>query len=105
MKRRREVRETIKMATPDPVKESEEMEGIGATVDRVIIFNIAMGKFDMFPVAGYPGGESLAATTGLNTEIPLTYNERLKDRTLNYSASTKVKARIFQRFERGKQTC
>ena len=88
---------------PDNVKKSEEHEGIGATVDRVVIFNVGMSKFDLFPVAGYPGGETLTATTGLNTEMPLSYNDRLRDVNLSYSAATNVKARIFLRFERGKK--
>ena len=96
---------TSKMAEkPDDVRKSEEHEGIGATVDRVIIFNVGMSKFDLFPVAGYPGGDSLISSTGINPEMPLSYNDRLRDVDLNYSAATTVKARIFMRFERGKQT-
>ncbi len=88
----------------DEIKKSEEQEGLGAVVDRVIIFNVGMGKFDLFPVAGYPGGDSLATSTGMDMEIPLSYNDRNRDVSLNYSATTTVKARIFLRFERGKLT-
>ncbi len=87
----------------DPVKTSEEPEGIGANVDKVIFLNTNVGQFDMFPVAGYPGSTSLAACTGINSEHPLTYTDRMKDHILAYSPEVKVNARIFQRIERGKQ--
>ncbi len=76
-------------------------DGVGARVSHVCMYNVETKKFEIFPTKGY-SGQSLQDTTGLDTSMPLTRADRLKEVEVSLTASVSYKVKVFLRFEIGK---